>query len=73
MSMMEAVFKKQREAFEKQVEEQNRGYRKPQKINMHCRYRTRTLQSMLLRQVQELGYLGISRLKGGGNHGSQKG
>lgn len=34
MSMMEAVFKKQREAFEKQVEEQNRGYRKPQKINI---------------------------------------
>lgn len=34
MSMMEAVFKKQRKAFEKQVEEQNRGYRKPQKINI---------------------------------------
>ena len=34
MSMMETVFKKQRKAFEKQVEEQNRGYRKPQKINI---------------------------------------
>lgn len=34
MSMMEAVFKKQRKTFEKQVEEQNRGYRKPQKINI---------------------------------------
>lgn len=34
MSMMETVFQKQRKAFEKQVEEQNRGYRKPQKINI---------------------------------------
>ena len=34
MSMMETVFQKQRKAFEKQVEEQNRGYRKPRKINI---------------------------------------
>lgn len=44
-----------------------------ERLMARCRYRTRTLQSILLRQVQELGYLGISRLKGGGNHGSQKG
>ena len=44
-----------------------------ERLMARCRYWTRTLQSILLRQVQELWYLGISRLKGGGNHGSQKG
>ena len=56
MSMMEAVFEKQRKAFEKQVEEQNRGYRKPQKINIerNIQYGEDKLQTfdMIYQQMQ---------------------